>query len=407
MLAVAIKAAMLLAASWVGAALLRRSSAAARHLIWTLGVVGAVAMPLAIWLVPALPAKAAITTASFALPAVFVKPAAGTAAFPWLFAIWALGTLVVGTRVVRAHLAARRLVRDATPIDAEIMRSDQIGSPMTVGILRPRILIPTHVEQLHAVLLHERGHIARRDLLVQLVAQIACAMYWWNPLVWIAAARLRIEREHACDDLVIAAGVRPSSYASDILAVAHSMSHEGAVCMVDGKSTEARLRRILDAQAPRTMRTRFRVGAVVLAAAALIACATSPEVAPASRGTMSFGSPSIRTTPLQQPAMFRAVTTQPAIDLALVAAEVQRRSGTLEQCYQRRLATKPSLAGTVEIHWVIAEGGRVVDACITNDTIGDNELTECVNALVKQGPFPAPTEGAVDVSVPFVFAARS
>jgi BlaR1 peptidase M56 len=373
----------------------------------TLGVVGAVGLPLAIWLAPELSAGGVIATASFELPPVFVTPSAASSSFPWLFAIWALGTFVVGARIVRAQLAARRLVRAATPVDGEIMRSAQIGSPMTVGILRPRILIPTHVEYLHAVLLHERGHIARRDLLVQLVAQIACAMYWWNPLVWVAAARLRIEREHACDDLVIAAGVLPSSYASDILAVAHSISYPGAVCMVDGTSTESRLRRILDARTPRTMRTRFRVTACVLACASLavLACSSSRPVAPVPR--VSFGAPFMNRGALQPPAMFRAPTTLPAIDLSLVAAEVQRRSAALEACYQRRLAAKPSLAGTVEIHWVIEESGRVPESCITKDTVGDDELTRCVNALVRDGVFPAPAGGAVDVSVPFVFAARS
>lgn len=404
MLAIAIKAAMVLAAAWLGAAMFRRSSAAARHLIWTLGVVGAVAMPLASWFVPA--TRASISTVAYALPPVLVQPGTAAVPFPWLTALWALGTCVVVLGIVRGQIAAWRLVRAATPLDGEILRSTQITSPMTIGIVRPRILVPPGMEDVHAVLVHERAHIARHDLLVQLVAQLACAMYWWNPLAWLAAARLRTLREHACDDIVIASGVRPSTYASDMLAVARSVAQPGAVCMVDGASTAARVKRILDPRAPRApMRARFRIAAIAVGGAVMFACASSPEVVRESRASVSFGAPAVRNGPLQQPAMFRAPTTKPPIDLALVAAEVQRRRGTLEACYQQRLAANPDLAGTVEIHWVIEESGRVLDACVTNDTVGDHALTECVNALVRdQGPFPAPSTGTVDVTVPFVFA---
>jgi hypothetical protein len=62
------------------------------------------------------------------------------------------------------------------------------------------------------------------------------------------------------------------------------------------------------------------------------------------------------------------------------------------------------LAGTVVVHWVIAENGNVVDACITQDTVGDHEIVACVNQLVLGRRFPAPRGGTADVSFPFVFS---
>ena len=300
---------------------------------------------------------------------------------------------------------------------------------MTIGVLRPRVLLPAAAaawpaERLRAVLVHELGHVRRHDTAIQLAAQVACALYWWNPLAWVAAARLRVEREHACDDLVLGAGVLPSAYATDLLEVARSISHQphAGICMVDRSWTEQRLRRILDTAAPRRpLRARFRlaVRGLALAGVVTLACTSSPPVLPAETrprllrqaapavapstalvGTLSVGAPS-----MHQSAEFRPPAAEDALDLSFVATEVNQRLGALEQCYARRLQLRPNLAGKVVIHWCITETGEVPEACVTEDTVGDHEITECVNQLVKDGRFPAPRGGPISVSFPFVFGA--
>lgn len=101
--------------------------------------------------------------------------------------------------------------------------------PVIWGIFRFSMLLPAlarqwNHEQLQSVLLHELAHIKRRDTIVQLLAQIACALHWFNPLVWYASWRLHVERERACDDLVLAQGVRASAYAEHLLNVATKLS---------------------------------------------------------------------------------------------------------------------------------------------------------------------------------------
>src|SRR6185312_5073295 len=101
--------------------------------------------------------------------------------------------------------------------------------PVVWGIFRYRLLLPAaarhwSTDQLRSVLLHELAHIKRRDMLAQLLAEIACALYWFNPLAWFAAWRLGVERERACDDLVLASGVRPSAYAEHLLDVVTALS---------------------------------------------------------------------------------------------------------------------------------------------------------------------------------------
>jgi len=101
--------------------------------------------------------------------------------------------------------------------------------PMVWGVLRDRLLLPAAArswsgDQLRSALLHELAHIKRGDMLGYLLAQIACALHWFNPLVWLAAWRLGVERERACDDLVLASGVRPSVYAEHLLDAATRLS---------------------------------------------------------------------------------------------------------------------------------------------------------------------------------------
>src|SRR5262249_32886908 len=107
-------------------------------------------------------------------------------------------------------------------------------------------------EQLRSVLLHELAHVKRRDLMAQLLTQIACALHWFNPLVWFAAWRLGVERERACDDLVLARGVRPSAYAGHLLDVVTGLaparwSQSCGLAMARKSSLEGRLMAVLHA----------------------------------------------------------------------------------------------------------------------------------------------------------------
>ncbi|MFN0125714.1 MAG: M56 family metallopeptidase, partial [Verrucomicrobiales bacterium] len=227
--------------------------------------------------------------------AVLPVPAARELAFDWLPLAWGAGFVLLVLRLVFAHLLLRRSARHCLipatdhPVAAAFASTcSELGIrqrltllldrkrtiPVVWGVLHPQLLLPSEADQwsaaqLRSVLLHELAHLKRRDPLVQWLTQIACAFHWWNPLVWFAAWRIHVERERACDDLVLASGVRPSAYAEHLLNVATKLSPAPwtkgcGLAMARKSSLEGRLTAVLSEKLNRRGITR------ALTAAALI-----------------------------------------------------------------------------------------------------------------------------------------
>ena len=171
------------------------------------------------------------------------------------------------------------------------LSGDEDAMPMACGLVRARVLLPAEaddwpVERQRVVLLHELAHVKRRDCLTQMLAHLACATYWFNPLVWLAARRLRAERERACDDLVLAAGTRGSDYADHLLDIARSLRSGAwptwsAVTMAHRSQLEGRLMAILDPALPRRSPTRRSVTA--FAAVAIVSIVSLAGVRPVAK----------------------------------------------------------------------------------------------------------------------------
>ena len=176
----------------------------------------------------------------------------------------------------RADSLARRL-GVARPVRA--LESAQAPVPMTWGTVKPVVLLPESARtwppaRLHAVLLHELIHVRRHDLLAQLAAQAACCLYWFHPLVWLAARQLRKERETACDDAVLSIGVSAPDYAGHLLEMARALvdrrSLADAPAMAEAGDLEDRVRAVLDRGRNRSPLTRRLAATVATLACALV-----------------------------------------------------------------------------------------------------------------------------------------
>ena len=164
-----------------------------------------------------------------------------------------------------------------------LLKSRERNVPLAFGTRRPAIVIPAIAEtwdeeRRRAVLLHELAHVARFDCFMHDMALAACAMYWFHPAVWWMAKRVRIERELACDDRVIAAGTEPREYAGHLLEIAYSFGGRRApalaVCMARPRQLEGRMLAALDAARNRrlpSMRMRLSWAALVVFVLAALA----------------------------------------------------------------------------------------------------------------------------------------
>lgn len=255
-LAAALKGTIVLALAWVATVLLRKSSADLRHRIWLAALV---CMPL--FLIPLPVPEAAQVDVTFT--ATSVASSATSTELPWGY-VWSAGAALLLMRFAWSLLRLARITARSEGSDIRV--SHEIASPMTWGAFRPVILLPSDATDWTLAIQHERIHIARADWLWQSFAQIITAVFWFHPLVWFAAARVRWEAEQAVDDAVLSSGVVPASYAEQLLQVARRMrssSPAGAVAMVSRPALSRRIVAILDTTRVRRMasrRIRFAIG---------------------------------------------------------------------------------------------------------------------------------------------------
>ena len=160
------------------------------------------------------------------------------------FALWLAGALVFvakaaisGARLRRLRAGARCVSLadlDCDECDCEALRtgkarlalSDEIRSPILLGVLRPMIVFPADIAgwtspmERRAMLRHELAHVARRDHYVNLFQTVLGAVFFFHPLARYACRQLTLEREMACDDHVVGAGVEAEAYAESIIKAA-------------------------------------------------------------------------------------------------------------------------------------------------------------------------------------------
>jgi beta-lactamase regulating signal transducer with metallopeptidase domain len=374
---VVVKSSAIVAAAAVGAGLMRRrGSAASRHFIWTLAIAGLLVLPVASAVLPALnlpiprpmpslpvvpePANVAAGSAVAAGESAVLAPSQRTTSvgsISWIAllpAAYAAGVMLLIARLVVEHWRTRRMLSRTTPVndagwttllgecaarvglrtDVHLARSREEAMPMTCGIGRPVIVIPSIADmwdddRRRAVILHELAHAVRFDCLTQTLAEIAVALYWPHPGVWWTARQLRMERELACDDRVLSSGAEPCEYASHLLEIAHSLGQYRApalaVSMARPRQLEGRMVALLDATRNRATLAEGRRALVLAVAVVVVAPLAAATVVSVPAGPAPAASTLAPALPASNAAAGPTAAAQNRAPAALAAGTWQIR----------------------------------------------------------------------------------
>jgi beta-lactamase regulating signal transducer with metallopeptidase domain len=242
------------------------------------------------------------------------KPVAAHFSTTWLVAVvavWFVGAGLGLASVLAGQVQLSRLARNARVLrDADwtlllgeacqrlrlrrpvtLLQSAENPMPLTWGWWRPVVLLPADAAQWpedrrRVVLLHELAHAKRWDCLTQTLARTVCALYWINPLVWLAARRMCVERELACDDLVLNSGCRASDYATHLVEIARRfrpVPQFAGIAMARSPQLQGRVAAIVDASRARRLRPLTALILLVLVGAVTLSVGgSSPSAARSS-----------------------------------------------------------------------------------------------------------------------------
>ena len=304
--AIIAKATALMLSGIAVAWLMRRRPASHRAAAWQAALIASLLLPPLSFLLPSWKIAFPMATGSQSLQiSVLTAASAGSHPVPdqLLLSVWGLGFLFVISRIAignwmvwQAAKAGTRREDVITPAGDKIpvIESSLIHMPLLWGVTNTQILVPAGWEKHSAaeralVLAHEAAHAGRRDSLFQLLAQLAGAIYWFHPLIWIAVSRLRRESEMACDDAVLRSGILASSYADLLLEAASSFGTNAAIvpvtlAMARPSHIQTRIQSVLETRVQRSAVSRRGAAlAVVLLMAAILPLAAMQKEAPDER----------------------------------------------------------------------------------------------------------------------------
>ena len=277
-------------------ALARGVGAATRHAIWWMALTAVALLPWA-FLIPRAGASGSVDLppADAAVP----LPAAPDGVLLVVAAVWATVALVAMLRIAFSVRAVRRMKAASTPLDSaraarlpmwnalagarrrpELRVSGDVCAASALGLGRPVILLSPGAlalddDSLDAVVMHEHAHLVRFDDWTQLAQAAVSAVLAWHPAAWFIGRRIRLEREAACDDFVLARGAAARAYARSLLELADTTRLQPWESVAIPGATRSRselrqrVRRLLDSTRSRDARLAWPACAIAALTMAL------------------------------------------------------------------------------------------------------------------------------------------
>ena len=285
------------------------------------------------------------------------KPEHPAAVFPVGTVIWLLGIGGMAAYSAVSYFRLRRKLVGSVPLWKHIYLADRIGSPFVLGILRPRIFLPSALaeEERGYIILHEQHHIRRGDHIVKLVAFLALCLHWFNPLVWAAFVLFSRDMEMSCDEAVVrrlGEQIR-ADYSASLLRLATGKRMIAGAPLAFGEGdTKGRIRNMLNWKKPKAW---IVITAAVLCFAVVAACAGNPAAQPDEDAPNEDAVSSEISAEPEQPELTDAVQDMEAAAQQEAPAEAEESTDDAATELIRDLAYHLELAAGVEFRDLAAE----------------------------------------------------
>ena len=196
--------------------------------------------------------------------------------------VWMAGVLAMGVWGAASYIRLRRRLITASPLGSGVYLADEIPTPFVLGLLRPKIYLPSSLEEGERpyILLHERLHIRRLDHVVKALSFAALCIHWFNPLVWLAFVLAGRDMEMSCDEAVVRRlgdGIL-ADYTSSLLRLAAGGNLSAGISPAFGEGdTGGRIRNLARRKRPAVWAVSAAIAACIILAAALL---TNPPEKP-------------------------------------------------------------------------------------------------------------------------------
>ena len=197
-----------------------------------------------------------------------------------LTVIWFCGIIALIVYSAIKFIKLNKVLKTAVKSDGNVKKSENISSPFIVGIIRPKIYVPSGIDDDYTdyVLAHERYHIKRFDNLIKLIAYCLLVLHWFNPFVWLAFYLMTKDMEMSCDEAVISKNSNiKKAYSTALLSFASDKKFPApSPISFSENGVKARIKNVLHYKKPNRI---ILTVAIILCVALLAACAANPKTA--------------------------------------------------------------------------------------------------------------------------------
>jgi beta-lactamase regulating signal transducer with metallopeptidase domain len=288
----------------------------------------------------------------------------------YIFAVWTLAATAGLVRVGAGFWHLHRLRKTCVPIEVATLDpllqktlkefssprpvavcvSDQLRVPTAIGFVKPLVVLPSWTMQelsateLNAILLHELAHLRRWDDWTNLIQKVLGALFFFHPAVWWIEKNLALEREMACDDLVLAKTASPRAYAECLVSLAEKSLLRRGLTLAQAavnrmRQVSLRVSQILDVNRPSATRV-WRPAPVLLAGVSvvcLMAFSNTPRLVSFQDGYARDGSATSLTASAEAPVASGNIEASEALPMSprVIPARLELKPGA------------PSLSATV------------------------------------------------------------